>query len=135
MKNKLTVLMALALSIAATTGRAQQVEKGFELLQLVRIAEMYKAVPNLSFSVNYTYADSTHQDSLLEQLSGSSKMSAGRYWMMLDSVESVQGSQYNLVVYHQDSTIAINARREYGNQLRLPFLDSMFRNNNLDSLG
>lgn len=126
--------MSLVFGAAFIKGHAQ-VETGFELLQLVKIAEVYKASPSLSFAVSYDYADSTAPSTVFEHMDGQYKMSSGRYWMMLDSTEQVQGNNYNLSIYHSDSVISVNDRTKYSDQTRLPFLDSVFRNNNVTSMG
>lgn len=131
MKKWLNVMIA----VAAGLSRAQaQVETNFELLQIVKIAEIYRQAPNLSFSATYQYADSTSPGTVLEQVDGIYKMSAGRYWIVLDSTEQLQGSLYNLTVYHEDSTISINKRQDYAGNLRLPFMDSAFRTSNVSSM-
>jgi hypothetical protein len=127
----------LILLIVATAGFSKthaQVETDFELLQIVKVAEIYRQAPNLSFSAAYRYADSSLPDSILEHVDGLYKMSTGRYWIVLDSTEQLQGSLYNLTVYHEDSAISINKRQEYAEKLRLPFMDSAFRNSNVSSL-
>jgi hypothetical protein len=114
--------------------QAQQQLKGIEMLEIVKISEAYRAIPNLSFSIDYTYADSANTTLIAEQLSGISKVGSGLYWTMIDSVESLQGSEFNIVAYHSDSTIVVSNRSKYGNILRVPFLDSAFRKANVDSL-
>src|SRR5437868_3403606 len=112
----------------------QQVEKGFELVELMKIAETYKNIDNLSFSINYTYADSARPTTYLEQLSGTSKLSNGKYWSLLDSIEYLQGYQYNLTVYYSDSTVVVADKQEYGNMMKAPILDSAYTLNFVDSL-
>jgi hypothetical protein len=112
----------------------QQKEKGFELLQLLKISETYKNARNLGFDMDYTYADSASPNTIVEHISGISKASNGFYWTLIDSVEIIQGSQYNLAIYYSDSTIIVNDKKEYGDLLKMEFLDSMFRKSNIDSL-
>ena len=117
-----------------TKAGAQQQVKGFELTEIVKLAEAYRNAPNLSFDLSYTYADSANPTTILEQMSGSTKISGGKYWSKLDSVEFVQGGRYRLAVYHEDSTVVAADRAAYDDFLRLPFLDSAFRQANVDSM-
>lgn len=112
----------------------QQVEKGFEMHELVKIGETYKNALDLSFNMAYTYADSAAPSSPLESLSGIYKIRNGKYWTMIDSIEFVQGQQYDIAVYYGDSTIIVNEQREYGNILKIPALDSAFQKANIDSM-
>ena len=115
-------------------GNSQQVEQGFELQQILKIAQVYRQAPALSFSVGYTYADSASPTTYLEQITGSSKVSNGKYWTMLDSVELIQGNLFNLTVFHKDSSVVVSDPQVYGDVLKLPLLDSFFRAANIDSL-
>jgi hypothetical protein len=111
-----------------------QVEKGFELQEVLKIAEMYKNVPNLSFTINYSYADSAHSSDTLEKMTGLSRVSDGRYYTSLDSAEYIQGYQYNLAVFHKDSAIVVNDRQDYADLMKLPLLDSVFHSAYVDSM-
>jgi len=115
-------------------GNAQDIPKGFELMELMKVMETYKAYPDLSFSINYTYADSAHIDSTIEQVNGSYKIHNGKYWSSIDSVEFLQGNQYNLAVYHKDSTILVNKRQEYASVVQIPIMDSLFREANVSCI-
>jgi hypothetical protein len=129
-----TTILGLVLSIITINATAQQVKKGFEIMELIKLAEVYKETPFLSFDFSYTYADSASPSTILEQLNGSTKISSGRYWTFLDSIEFVQGYQYNLAVYYKDSNIVVNDRQDYGDLFKLPLMDSIFRAANVDSM-
>lgn len=126
--------VCVLLVLISINGNAQRVEQGFELMQVLKIAQVYRQAPGLSFSVSYTYADSAHPSTYLEQISGSSKVSNGKYWTMLDSVEMIQGNLYNLTVFLKDSSVVVSDPKVYGDVLKLPLLDSFFRAANVDSL-
>ncbi|MCU7549880.1 hypothetical protein OCK74_12180 [Chitinophagaceae bacterium LB-8] len=128
------LLMILALQLINETAYTQVVEKGFEMMELLKISEVYRQVPDISFQVHYTYTDSIKPSEILEELDGSYKIHNGKFWAMLDSVEYVQGNLYNLTIYHQDSTIAIGNRQEYRNVLQAPLMDSLFREANVQSM-
>lgn len=114
--------------------KGQGVIKGFEAGEIINIAEVYRQAPNLSFDVDFTYADSATSDSIIDELTGSCKISNGRYYTIIDSTELVQGPKYNIAVFYYDSVIAISTPHQYSNLLQLPFLDSMFRKANIDSM-
>src|SRR3982750_3152057 len=107
-KSLLTAVFACLIFIK---GKSQQVENDFELLQILKIGEVYRNTPNLNYSMTYTYADSSLPGTILETMTGSCKLREGKFWRILDSVEFVQGQQFNVVIYHQDSTIVINDKK------------------------
>ena len=113
---------------------AQSVIKGFEYGEIMNIAEAYRQAPNLSFDLQFNYADSVRQDSIVEQINGSYKLQNGMYWAIIDSTEILQGTNYNVSVFHYDSVIAVANPQRYTNVLQLPFLDSLFRAQNIDSM-
>lgn len=114
--------------------KAQGVIKGFESGEIINISEAYRRVPDLSFNVDFTYADSAYADSIVEEIPGSYKIHDGHSWTMIDSTEIVQGGSYNVAVFHYDSVIAVSNIPRYTNVLRLPFLDSLFLAANVDSM-
>ena len=114
--------------------QAQGVIKGFESGEIITIAEAYRQVPDLSFNVDFTYADSAYADSIIEEIPGSYKIHNGHYWTMIDSTEILQGGSYNIAVLHYDSIITVSNIPRYTNVLRLPFLDSLFLAANVDSM-
>lgn len=134
MKNKKLAWLVLVLQLVTFKISAQQVESGSEMLEVLRAAAVYRSVPNLSFDLQYTFADSTRPSIVLEQLNGSAKVSSGRYWCMLDSIEFLQGYQYHLAVYRQDSTIVLSNPSNYSGMVQLPPMDSLFIVNNVTSM-
>jgi hypothetical protein len=134
MKKIVLIGLLICLTIPGYLNAQLQVEKGFEFQEIVKIAEMYKNAPNLSFTIDYNYADSLHPDSTLEHLAGSCKMSDSRYYTNLDSAEYIQGYQYNVAVFYRDSAIIVNDRQEYADLMKLPVLDSVFNGAYVDSM-
>ncbi|MBO9572414.1 MAG: hypothetical protein J7497_09430 [Chitinophagaceae bacterium] len=134
MKKLVSISILIPLVLPFYSLSQTRVEKGFELHEVMKIAEMYKNVPNLSFTVNYKYTDSIRVDSVLEQLTGYSKISDGRYYSFLDSSEFIQGYQYNILVFHRDSAVIVNNRQEYPDLMKLPILDSIFQSAYVDSM-
>ena len=134
MKQKFIIFLVMGVIAFAKAG-AQQVEKGFEMMEVLKIADTYKQAGSLSFDMYYTYTDSAHLGSVLESMNGSTKISNGRYWTKMDSaVESLQGYQYNITLYYQDSTIVLGDRQDMNKVLSMPMLDTMFQQSDVDSL-
>lgn len=113
---------------------AQEVPKGFELLELVNIQETYQRYPNLSFDLTYTYADSSNTNNVFEQTQAKFKMQLGRIWSKIDSVEFISGNMYNVAVYHNDSVIMVSDRLEQASIFQLPILDSVFMETQVDTI-
>lgn len=134
MKYKISFFIVLLACSFSFRLQAQDVIKGFEFGEIMNIAEAYRQAPSLSFDMQFNYADSAQQDSILEQIPASYKMQNGMYWAMIDSTEILQGNNYNVSVFHYDSIIAISNPQPYTNVLQLPFLDSLFRSQNVDSM-
>src|SRR5689334_9120434 len=92
---------------------AQSVPKGLEIMEIIKIGEAYRTASDLSFDMNITYADSATPKSITEQIAGNYKIHGGKYRGIIDGVEFLQGSQFNMAVYHSDSVIVITDRQEY----------------------
>jgi hypothetical protein len=135
---KKTILVSLFVClVSALTGHAQtQIAKGAEQVEILKIAEMYRNAPNLAFNFTYTYADSAHADSVLETSTGFCKISDGRYYTYTsDSTEYIQGYQYSVVVSHNDSSVVVNNRQEYGDFVKgIPVIDTLLYNQYVDSI-
>ncbi|WP_290710688.1 hypothetical protein, partial [Flavihumibacter sp. CACIAM 22H1] len=130
----LYILLGLFTGLVSSAAQAQEVPKGFELMELVNISQTYLRYPNLSFDLIYTYTDSSNPTVVYEEVQAKCKMQNGRTWSKIDSVEFVQGNMYNVVVYHNDSVIMVNDRVEQNSIFQLPLMDSLFREANVDSL-
>lgn len=123
---KLKITGIVLFMLFSMKGFSQEVPKGFEVTELVKIAEVYQSPPHLSYHLSVTYADSAQPNNILEEVQGMYKIREGKYWFMLDSIEFLQGDQYNLAVYHPDSTIMVNKLQEPTSPLQLPLMDSFF---------
>lgn len=134
MKTNRTLFILILLLNTFINSFSQQVDKGFELHELMKIAQVYRHIPSLSFDMEYSYADSAKPNKVLETVTGTSKIKDGLSWCMLDSVEMVQGQTYSLAVYYEDSIISLSARRQHATTFQLPLLDSLFRAANVESL-
>lgn len=129
-KTTFSILFSLMLADA----RSQVNDGSFNLLEIQKIAETYRHKPNLSFSVTYTYADSLAPTTILETVNGQIKISNDKTWTLLGNTEIIDGNQYNLTIYHDDSTLVINDKRGYQELTKLPFLDSAYRTANIQSI-
>lgn len=132
--NKVIKCVLILLVLISTKAQAQDIPKGLEVMEIIKVADAYRAAPNLSFDMNITYADSVTPASITEQVAGSYKIHEGKYWGILDSVEFLQGGQFNMTVYHSDSIILVSDRQEYTSVLQLPLMDSLFREINIQDM-
>lgn len=126
MKHSIKYYLVFAL-LFSLKSFSQDVPKGFELMEIVKIAETYRLAPDLSFDMQFTYSDSVQPNTILEQLQGSYKIHDGKYWASIDSNEFIQGNQYSLGIFYNDSIIAVNNRQDYSNVMQIPMMDSLFR--------
>lgn len=133
MKYSKRICLAIAVFISFKSV-SQEVPKGFELTEIVKIAETYRLAPNLSFNIHYTYSDSAQPNQVIEQLDGSHKIHNGKFWSMLDSIEFLQGNLYSLGIYHKDSLIIVNNRQDYTSVMQIPMMDSLFRESNVTDM-
>jgi hypothetical protein len=115
-------------------GTAQEVPKGLEMAEIMKISDAYRTAADLSFDLRFTYADSATANNIEEQLDAHYKIHEGKYWSLVDSVEFLQGGQYNMAVNYRDSVVVVNNRQESTQVLQLPFLDSLFNEANVASL-
>lgn len=129
-----SVKLGILFCLLSLSGWTQPVQKGFELLEIMKIAEVYRQAPHLSFTFQYTYSDSSNANEIIEQTNGSSKISEGKYWTQLGAVEFMQGYQYSLTIYSEDSVIAVSDKQEFGKVMQLPFMDSLFREANITDM-
>ena len=134
MKYRKIIIVMLTTGIFYCGASAQQILQGFESTEILKIAEVYRNTPDLSFNVSYTYVDSAYPGNILEQLTGNYKIKDGKYWSFIDSTEYLQGNLYSLTVFHRDSSITVSEKSIYGDLLRVSVLDSLFQAGNVNSM-
>ncbi len=109
---------------------AQQIEKNEELGEVMRIIGSAQSLPFLSFQFTTIVEDSA-SDAILslqkDTINGIYKLHQERYWAMFDSVEYIQGFNYNLAIYHDEKLIAVGKPSFNIPALQLPVLDSSFQ--------
>src|SRR5438067_10655023 len=98
---KRTIILFVLLAILRSFNVHAQVVKGNEMAEILQIADTYRQFPNLSFTINYTYADSTQPSTIIQQLSGTSQISNGNYYTYVDSVIVLQGGVCNLAIFQR----------------------------------
>lgn len=104
----------------------QTVPAGTEMQELVRIAEVYANMSDLSFDLRYTYADSLTWHDFTDSLSATCKISYGRSFITNGEIEILAGSEYNVFVDKEDSIIMVSRRHDYKSIFQIPLLDSVF---------
>ncbi|MBX3255772.1 MAG: hypothetical protein KF862_16680 [Chitinophagaceae bacterium] len=121
-----SLLIAASLLLVTGRGLSQSVIPGTELFQMVKLAETYRYIPNLSFDIDIRYTDSLDVDSVIEQVSGNYKLHGGLYYTYIDSTEIVQGSRYSLKISHWDSVISVRDRQDYPDVMNMPVTDTLY---------
>jgi hypothetical protein len=128
------IFLLLLLAGTIYKSSAQVVTKGMEILELAKISDYYTNADNLSMDMLFTYSDSANAAAIVEQINGKYKIQYGRFWSMLDSIETITGNQYNVSVYHKDSIITIYQNKEKPDIMSVPFMDSLYYEAFIDSI-
>lgn len=129
MKLKIFALLIFSLLLAGKSG-AQQVEKNAELGEVIRIVAAAQDIPFLSFQLTTIIEDSLNSPAYYSQkdtIKGIYKQSDGRYWAMMDSIEYVQGFNYNLALFHSEKLISVAKPSQAHPGMQLSLLDSTFQ--------
>lgn len=93
-----------------------------------KIQEAYKEQRHLSFSVLYRYTSANNPSVILDSAAGFFKLSGSRYWGILDSMEFLQDSQYNVMLEKETKLIRIAEPQEvYPAIINLSLFDSAAR--------
>lgn len=91
----------------------------------------YKNEPYLAFNVKYTYAAETAPNTILDSVKGSFKMSGNYYWGSIDSLEFMQNSSYNIMLYKTEKLMRVaNPETVYPQIINFPLFDSLIGKNN-----
>ena len=128
------IFLFLLLIAMINKSKAQVVTKGMEILELARISDYYTNADNLSMDMLFTYSDSANVAAIVDQINGKYKIQYGRFWSMLDSIETITGNQYNVSVYHKDSIITIYENKDKPDIMSAPFMDSLYYESFIDSI-
>jgi hypothetical protein len=141
MKFRIILLLLTCGVLSKYDSNAQfQVEKGRELGEIIRIVSSLYEKQYLTFQAQTIIEDSANQTPppvppgggtplsySSDTIHGQYRLSDGRYWILLDSViEYVQGYNYSLAVYHEDSMITVGKPSVQNPVLQLGVLDSSF---------
>lgn len=101
---------------------------GAELQELVRIAEVYTNVQNLSFNIFITYADSLTWQDIIDSALFDCKLSKGKALLTNDEMELLRGKQNTVYVDKIDSLMVVAPKSLDQEIFQAPLLDSTFRN-------
>lgn len=135
MKCQKLIYVLITSLLAHPALKAQDIEPGFEMGEIIRMAEVYRNLPYLSYDVHYHYADSAQPNVILEEFDIAYKVQEGRYRASMDSMDIINSYNYNLKVYHDEKLIIMTNITGYTDVLQLPLMDSLFMAANVDSLG
>lgn len=83
-------------------GHSQESERENVISELNGISEKYRTVKNLSFDINYRYANVQQPGAYLDSLSGSFRINGKNYWYVLDNTEAIGDSQYLIMLFKED---------------------------------
>lgn len=113
---------------------SQAVPRGTELQELLKITEVYKNAPSLSFDLKYTFADSLTWTDLTDSMFASCKLGYGKSFISNSDFESLSGFEYNVTVDKEDSFIYAMRRSSEESILQAPLMDPVFRKAHVDSM-
>lgn len=114
--------------------QAQSVAQGTEWQELVKISEMYKNVPNLSFRVYATYADALNCESFIQVDSFTYKVKNGKSFLTNPATEMLFGGEYSVYVNKEDSVLLVSKNLTNRGAFQVPLMDSLFRSVHVDSV-
>ncbi|MET0637785.1 MAG: hypothetical protein ABWZ25_17275 [Chitinophagaceae bacterium] len=131
--------LKLILGFFAMTGQyaafSQPFVPGDETHELQRISKMYGRQNSLSFDITWQYRDTISQILPDEQMSAHYRLSEGRYHARFDSLEIIQGFNYNLVVYHDMKIIVLSKPQVLSKAMfQVSVLDTLFQQNLLSAM-
>jgi hypothetical protein len=110
------------------------VPAGTEVQELVKISEVYANIPNLSFNLKYTYADTLTWQTFTDSMFASCKLSYGKSLVSNSELEYLKGTDYNVFVDKEDSIVMVSRRLAEESLFQAPLLDSGFRETNVLSM-
>lgn len=132
---KYLFIILFSLLLTSRQCLAQPVPKGTEIQELVWVSEVYTHVPNLCFSIKYTYADSLYPSTILDSAVMTCNLSKGKSFASNSEVEYLQSRQSNIYVNKEDSFIMVSPGQDYTGFFKLPLLDSAFRKGHVKEMG
>ena len=99
--------------------------------QLVVVQYLYNSQPSLNFKVQYTVADSSSPTVYVDSTQFVYHISNDRVFFFDSTLEVLQGLEYDILVYKDDSTIYVAPKHDPAPLLKLPLLDSAFRSDHI----
>jgi hypothetical protein len=107
---RLLVLNLICLNSVAQDSNIQKLDSVSN--EVTKIQAAYKNQQHLSFSVLYRYTNANNPAVVLDSAAGFFKLSGTRYWGVLDSMEFMQDSQYNVLLERESKLIRIAEPQE-----------------------
>lgn len=96
--------------------------------EVSKIQTAYKNHKHLSFSVLYRYTSANNPAVVLDSAAGFFKLNGSKYWGVLDSMEFMQDSQYNVLLEKESKLIRISEPKEvYPAVINISVFDSAAR--------
>lgn len=132
MKRKYFIVVILLIGSCIQV-HGQRLIKGFEFIEVVRISETYRRLPDLSFNLLFTYTSSDSATGA-EVMAGSYKIHNKKYLAVVEQTEVLQGNNYNISLFNDDSIIIVTYKKDYPEVMQMPLMDSLFRARNVDSV-
>ena len=129
-QQKVSYIILLLISLTPATISAQRVFDTTTINlfdEMDKIQAAYTAADHLSFNAVYYLTDT---DTLIvkDTSQASFKINGNNFYLMMDSVETVQNDLYLATMYHQDSTIVVEKPTEVGKEvLKLNVNDPTFQ--------
>jgi hypothetical protein len=109
--------------------------KGMELQELQILVNRYQQFDNLVFDTRITKADSASPNVITDSVLGHFELQGSRSVVVIDSVEIINGNDYNVTLFHREREILISNKAQANNRvLQVPLSDSLFMQANIDSV-
>jgi hypothetical protein len=99
---KRVIVIVVTMMLAGSGLQAQDAETQQALAVLKTMSVNYQQASHLAFDVVYRYAAENAPSVYLDSVEGHFKMNGTRYWYMLDSTESINTSDYVIMLFKQD---------------------------------
>jgi hypothetical protein len=132
---KFLVMLAVVCSVVEAKANHAGVDTIYDPInELAMIHAFYGDTARKSFQCTYFMQDidsvTTH-----DTLIGYYKMHNEKFWIVLDSVESLQDDYYTMTAYHNDSMVFVQRREDFAHRLtHVNLYDPTLRNKFVDSI-
>jgi hypothetical protein len=111
-----------------------KVYPGMEYAEIMRLGERYQSFDNMRYDLVITRADSAAPTTILETINAFFEIAGKKSHGIIDSVELIQGEDYNLTIFQRNQLMMVENKKKYNNALQAPVLDTLFFRANVDSM-